>query len=274
MILRSILAPLWTVTLISCSIILSVGCTPKMQEHGKKETLTKAQEENHWTCPMHPHVHQNEPGKCPICGMPLILVDKAIHSEKVEPSGIEASEVQIRNANITKYQVTKKDFVVTRAISGRFISHREVAFQIYESDIPLIKIGLEVTGYASSNPSSLIKGKVVSLDNLVDPSSRTLRTTAVLDSPMTGFVAETSFHGKVQTTFRNQLFIPEEAVLHAGTKDLVYIFSQTSKLSPKEVILGHKSNFEYQVLSGLKEGDIISGGANFLIDSEAKIRGQ
>ncbi|MBK7959911.1 MAG: hypothetical protein IPK04_00980 [Bdellovibrionales bacterium] len=279
---RHIQSPIWTVLtvfIVFCALISSIGCTRKAQEPENKTTLTKVEEKKHWTCPMHPHVHSNEPGKCPICGMPLVLVDKEIRKDKSEPSrdetsGLEASAVQFRNANITRHIVAKKDFVLTLALSGRLVSSREVAFQIYESDIPLIKPGLEITGYASSNPGILIKGKVVGLDNLVDPSSRTLRGTAILNAPLVGFVAETSFHGKIQNTLKNQLVIPEEAVLHTGTRDLVYVFSQNSKLNPREVVLGHKSNFEYQVLSGLKEGDTISGGANFLIDSEAKIRGQ
>jgi multidrug efflux pump subunit AcrA (membrane-fusion protein) len=28
--------------------------------------------EPHWTCPMHPEVHESEPGDCPICKMPLV----------------------------------------------------------------------------------------------------------------------------------------------------------------------------------------------------------
>lgn len=221
---------------------------------------------------MHPHVHKDGPGKCPICGMPLILVDRKSPST-IESSGVETSEVQIRNANITKHVVTKKDFTVTLSVSGRLVSSREIAFQVYESDLPLIKVGLAITGFTSNNPSLLIRGKIARLDNLVDPSSRTVRVTAILDSPITGFIAETSFHGKIQQTLKQQIIIPEDAVLHTGISDLVYIFVENSTLDPKQVILGQKSNFEYQVLSGLKEGDIISGGANFLIDSEAKIRG-
>lgn len=31
---------------------------------------------SHWTCPMHPSVHEADPGKCPICGMQLVPVTK------------------------------------------------------------------------------------------------------------------------------------------------------------------------------------------------------
>jgi len=31
---------------------------------------------SHYTCPMHPSVHESQPGKCPICGMDLVPVSK------------------------------------------------------------------------------------------------------------------------------------------------------------------------------------------------------
>ena len=86
-------------------------------------------------------------------------------------------------------------------------------------------------------------------------------------------MAETSFHGQVHNRIKNQIVIPEEAILRAGKRDLVYVFTSDGKLESREVVLGQKGHAEYQILSGLKEGDVISAGANFLIDSEAKIRG-
>ena len=38
---------------------------PKNEEMQKQETI--------YTCPMHPEVVQNEPGKCPKCGMELVI---------------------------------------------------------------------------------------------------------------------------------------------------------------------------------------------------------
>jgi len=46
-------------------------------------------EVSYWTCSMHPSVHSDKPGKCPICGMELVLVYKGgenrinIEEEKV-----------------------------------------------------------------------------------------------------------------------------------------------------------------------------------------------
>lgn len=263
------------------SLVLISGCVPSKNQNSiskDSSTTSHEHEKGYWTCTMHPQVHRDQPGKCPICGMPLVYVEKKAHIEKnetnkVEDAGVEASKSQIKNANISKYTVIKKDFVVTIAFAGRLTSVRDVAIQIYESDRSIVKPNMIFSGYSSVNPNEIKKGRIVRIDNFVDPSSRTIRVSAVLDSGVTDYVSESSFYGQVQSTLKNQIAIPDEAILHAGKRDLVYVFNQGGKLEPREVILGQKNKSEYQVLSGLKEGDVISAGANFLIDSEAKIRG-
>ncbi|MCO6499095.1 MAG: efflux RND transporter periplasmic adaptor subunit [Vicingus serpentipes] len=54
-----------------------------------------------WTCSMHPQIRQNEPGKCPICGMDLIPVDEVGDS----PLNMEMSEEAIRLADIQTAKV-------------------------------------------------------------------------------------------------------------------------------------------------------------------------
>lgn len=263
------------------SLVLISGCVPKQeQDNVSKESTTSPHihEKGYWTCTMHPQVHKNEPGKCPICGMPLVYVDKKVHVEKNESTenkygGVDPSEEQVKNTNITKYTVVKKDFVTTIAFSGRMTSTRDISLQIYESDRALVKPNMVISGYSSVKPSEIKKGKIVHLDNFIDPSSRTIRVSAVLDSAVSQYVSDSSFYGQIQTTLKDQIVIPDEAILHAGKRDLVYVFNQGGKLEPREVTLGQKNKSEYQVLSGLSEGDVISAGANFLIDSEAKIRG-
>ena len=42
----------------------SAAGTASVEQGADRETI--------YTCPMHPEVRQNEPGKCPICGMTLV----------------------------------------------------------------------------------------------------------------------------------------------------------------------------------------------------------
>ncbi|MDT8415416.1 MAG: efflux RND transporter periplasmic adaptor subunit [Flavobacteriaceae bacterium] len=51
-----------------------------------------------WTCSMHPHIHKNEPGPCPICGMDLIPMEQAETNEN--PMALEMTEDAMKLANI------------------------------------------------------------------------------------------------------------------------------------------------------------------------------
>jgi Cu(I)/Ag(I) efflux system membrane fusion protein len=206
--------------------------------------------------------------------MPLVYVDKHSKPEEPRTESIQTSEEQLKNAQISKYTVVRQDLEIAISASGRLLSSRQVSFQIYESDLPSVKPGSLFTGVPSVFSGQSFKGKITRVDTLVDPSSRTVRVEGTLDRPLTGVTSESGFQGEISNTLKNQIVVPESAVLHAGARELVYVFSAGNKLEPREVALGQKGQSQYQILSGLQAGEIISSGPNFLIDSEAKLRGQ
>ena len=53
-------------------LIMSSMCKTRVADNSKANTLTNPGQKNHWVCPMHPEVHNHEPGKCPICKMNLV----------------------------------------------------------------------------------------------------------------------------------------------------------------------------------------------------------
>lgn len=254
-----------------------VGCNPKPASTTQPSTSATTEVEHtdldgFWTCSMHPQIHQHEKGNCPICGMALIHVEGSQKKSKSAQS-IEINEPQIQNVQLSKYTVVRKDVTVSVPVSGRMISSREVSFQVYESDLAIIKIGSEFVGTTSTRSEKKLKGRITRIDNLVDPSSRTIRVSGQLQESISSMVVESGFQGEIQVQLKNQIVIPEEALLFTGTKNRVYVFASDTKLEPREVQVGAKANKEYQILSGLSEGDVISASANFLLDSEAKIRG-
>ena len=58
--------------LISLFLFLPIGCEKK---EAPKVDSAESNIEVFYTCPMHPQVREDEPGKCPICGMPLVKVE-------------------------------------------------------------------------------------------------------------------------------------------------------------------------------------------------------
>lgn len=249
----------------------------KTEKGSEKTSTTKTENASYWTCPMHPQIHSDKAGECPICHMKLVQV-KAPQTQNQEAKGEARSEViatdsQTALLGIQKHTVEKMDLTVLLPVSGRFLSSSSVAFQVYESDLRYVKSGLTFKGESSFYPEEEITGTISSVDSIVDPTSRTVRVIGSVKKGPLGLFSETSFRGEIEINLKDRVAIPESSVLHTGSGDLVYIFGDGNKLSAREVKLGPKTESFYEVLSGLKVGEVISSGPNFLIDSEAKIRG-
>lgn len=249
----------------------SLAQEPNLHKHDENET---------YTCPMHPQIKQDHPGKCPICHMDLVKVkkknqghDHANMGSSGERGEIQASDLELKLIGVQKHRVQKMNLDSEVAVSGRFTSSSSIAFQVYERDLSVIKVGNIVRGSAAIAPDIKLVGKITTIDSYVDPTSRTIRVLANLERPFQMARNESSFHGKVEVHVPNVLAIPEDAILHTGEKDLVYLFQDDQTLKPHTAKLGMKVNGYYQVLEGLKIDDEITTGANFLLDSEAKIRG-
>ena len=106
-IVKYLFIPLFVIALVFS------GCS-KSDESGKDElghSLVK--EKDYWTCTMHPQVHMDRPGSCPICGMDLI---KKVVDEKVKPNSDKdmATMVALTGkkqvlANVSTVKVTKEN---------------------------------------------------------------------------------------------------------------------------------------------------------------------
>jgi membrane fusion protein, copper/silver efflux system len=89
-------------------IVLAVSACQKKAEPASK-TAAK------YTCPMHPQIVQDQPGKCPICAMDLVRVNSSTNAD----GSIMLSEGQIRLGNISTTLSRYEDFASTITLNGR-----------------------------------------------------------------------------------------------------------------------------------------------------------
>lgn len=242
-----------------------------LKPNSPSETHKHAEEEV-YTCPMHPEIRQNHPGTCPICHMKLVKVENKADQDGDLKFSMDISPYQADLVGIKPIKVEKKSVTYTIPVSGRTLSPTSVALQIFENDLRYVKVGVKFEGQSEVFPEDQVAGKVVSVDSLADPSSRTIRVIGRLDKSLRIALSEASFTGKIKVNLGEKIVIPEKAVLFTGKGSFIYLY-QDKKLHPKKVSLGPKVQESYVVLDGLSEGELISSGPNFLIDSESKIRG-
>ncbi|MCB0409325.1 MAG: efflux RND transporter periplasmic adaptor subunit [Flavobacteriales bacterium] len=121
-------------------------------ENETKEDHSKHQvaEGQIWTCSMHPQIRQNEPGKCPICGMDLIPVDEVGDS----PLNMEMSEEAVRLADIQTAKVQLTDPEKEIFMHGKVkVDERKISIITSRFEGRIEKLFIDFTGV------SVVKGQ-------------------------------------------------------------------------------------------------------------------
>jgi len=82
-------------------------------------------EETIWTCSMHPQIRQNEPGKCPICGMDLIPLTSSSDAGSDDPfiHTMSPQAAALANIQTTKVSSTTPEYVVY--LTGKIVANEQ-----------------------------------------------------------------------------------------------------------------------------------------------------
>lgn len=144
---------------------------------------------------------------------------------------------------------------------------------IYEYELPLIKVGQEATVSLSYYPGQVFRGKVVYIYPYLKDKTRTIRVRFEFpNTPDWKLKPEMFSNVEVRIKLGKKLAVPEEAVLDSGTRQIVFVAKGDGMFEPREVKLGTKVEGYYEVLSGLSKGEKVVTSANFLIDSESRLK--
>jgi len=143
---------------------------------------------------------------------------------------------------------------------------------VYEYEIGFIKAGDSVDIEAIAYPGEKFIGKVVSISPVLDSVTRTNQVRVEVPNPDSKLKPEMFVNALIKENLGDKLAVPETAVLDTGLRKIVYLSQENNVLESREVTLGQKTENYYEVLSGLKEGDVVVTSGNFLVDSESRLK--
>ena len=147
-----------------------------------------------------------------------------------------------------------------------------VVADVFEFDIDRVRTGQRVKLDLSGLPGISFTGAVEFVYPTVDPATRTLRVRMQFPNP--GLRLRPGMYGNVtlQLKPKNGLVAPSEAVVDTGELQYVFLAREGGRFEPRRVRVGQRSGDETQLLEGVDEGDIVVTTANFLLDSESRLR--
>ncbi len=142
---------------------------------------------------------------------------------------------------------------------------------IYEYEAELVKTGTPVEVRAIAYPGVSFEGSVISVTPILEAATRTLKVRALVDNPKNKLKLEMFVNVVIKYDLGDKLAVPEEAVMHAGTRDIVFVTGASGHFESRVVKLGNKAGDYYEVLEGLAENEEVVTSGNFLVDSESKL---
>lgn len=144
--------------------------------------------------------------------------------------------------------------------------------EVFEYEISLLKVGQSLEITAPSLPGKIFTGVISSISPVLNTPTRTFRVRGEVPNPDGMLKPDTFVNVKIGIDLGNQLAIPMSAVLHSGDKNFVFVIKGEGEFEPRAVSVGIRAGEYYEILSGLSDGETVVTSANFLIDSESRLR--
>jgi Cu(I)/Ag(I) efflux system membrane fusion protein len=143
---------------------------------------------------------------------------------------------------------------------------------IYESELPVIRLGQPATIQMAYYPGEVFTGKAIYIYPYLDAQTRTAKVRYEFANPHGKLKPEMFANVEITVRFGDKLAVPEGAVIDTGIRKMVIVDRGSGYFEPREVRLGIKAGDVFEVLHGLKSGERVVTSANFLIDSESKLK--
>jgi len=148
-----------------------------------------------------------------------------------------------------------------------------VLADVHEQDVRRVQLGRRAQLLLGMPVREAFRGSVDFIFPALDPDTRTLRARVRLPNPDLRLRPGMSGTLVIDVPADDALTVPAEAVVDTGEQQYVFIARSGGRFEPRTVRVGASADGRVQVLEGLQEGDPVVTTANFLVDSESRMRG-
>jgi Cu(I)/Ag(I) efflux system membrane fusion protein len=147
-----------------------------------------------------------------------------------------------------------------------------VVAEVSESDVRRVRVGQAARLELPAYPGQTFVGKVSFVYPMLDAQTRTLRLRVELRNPKQ--LLRPGMYGTIllELPASEGLVVPSEAVVDTGEVQYVFVAKPGGRFEPRQVKVGARADGRAEILDGLRADEVVVTTANFLIDSESRLR--
>ena len=176
--------------------------------------------------------------------------------------------------------VTKKDVVEGMKLEAGAMPYEIVDLSsvwvvadVYEAEIRQVTVGTPATLTLTAYPDRSFTGKVAFIAPMLDPQTRTVKVRLSFANPAGDLRPEMFGEVLLSVAARDGLVVPVDAIIDSGTVQVVFVAQGSGRFVPRLVETGQRDGAQVEITRGVTAGEQVVVRANFLIDSESRLRG-
>jgi len=181
---------------------------------------------------------------------------------------------------VNQKRVSVGDYLTTGKVlfDVQNLSNLWALFDVYENDLPKIKVGRKINFTTPSAPNKIFKANIAFVNPVIDPQTRVATIRAEVYNSGSKLKPEMFITGELSTSQKSgNLAVPKSAVLWTGQRSVVYVKIPDSDIPSfeyREVELGSSTQVGYAIISGLEMGEEVVTNGAFVIDASAQLNNQ
>jgi multidrug efflux pump subunit AcrA (membrane-fusion protein) len=143
---------------------------------------------------------------------------------------------------------------------------------VYETEMGAINVGQEGKITIVGSDSAPLVGKIRYIYPYLNAETRTLRVRFTFPNPAAKFKLESYANVEIPVETSKGAIVPDSAIMDTGLRQIVFVNTHDDWFEPREVKVGIRSSGQAQILKGVSVGERVVDKANFLLDSESRLR--
>jgi Cu(I)/Ag(I) efflux system membrane fusion protein len=192
--------------------------------------------------------------------------DRMVESAKLRLKILGLSDAQI--SALGKNGTTGSNLLVPKQGENLW-----VYAEVFEMDLSSLQAGLEATISGGSLGRKSLKGKVASVDRVINPMTRTAKVRILIPNTSLTLRPEAYVDVSILSPLGEQITVPFDAILDTGKQAWVFVVHDNGDFEPRLVTIVDRAGDEVAIASGVQVGEKIVTSANFLVDSESRLKG-